>query len=409
MNADRLDALLDEALVTGQIASDVTAEERAEIQRVLQGAGVARTLQAAVDAEARASQPTARARFQRHMAAETAKAAPVSRPVVVASPRKGLLAGLLAWDRGFALAGSLGAIALLVVVATVVSQSFGGVEIASALVLNDNDYAQVQGMVSDTGGEGANRTVTVQSDFGEIRVALSDTTALGGQAGGPAPALKRGDSVTVAGTVSKREKVTAIAAVTLSIASEARPTPDAPKIRELRKAPTALEGTISVFTVSGDGRAARVLVNPGAGEHLMVRIGPASLGSLLALDTSPVGLRVRVTHDATNAPGEFTLTVISPLPAAPQAGATRAPLTPVRGTLISRQLNIMRVMTDRGEIAVVFRPETRVVIGPGAGLTVGAIREGTAAAGHEVSIQGYIDRANGRLVAEVLWVGGVAK
>ncbi|MBA4179447.1 MAG: hypothetical protein C0506_02565 [Anaerolinea sp.] len=405
MNTDRIEALLDQALVTGQIPAGATAEECAEVARLLTGAEAVRGLQSTVEEEARASQPTARARFQRHMAAQAAQPAAAGRLAREGSPRRGIVSRILGFNRGLTLAGSAAAIALVVVVATVVSQSYGGVETASALVLNDNDYAEVQGVVSGTRGEGQDRTVTVQSDFGEIEVVLTDATTTGGQTGGDVPALKRGDAVTVAGTVSKREKVTAIAAVSVAIAPERQPTPGEPKVKELRKAVAPIEGTISVLTVSSDGKAARILLDPGNGEHIVVRLAAESLGRLLASNTSPTGLRVRVSRDASNLPGEFTITVISPAQPTPKAGATRAPLTPVRGVLVSRQLNVLRVKTDRGDISVVIRPATRIVIGPGAGLTVAAVRDGETAAGHEVAIQGYIEKATGRLVAELLWVG----
>lgn len=402
MSKDRIDTLLDQALVTGEIPADATAAERAEIEELLRGAGALGGLRAAVEAEARASQPTARARFQRHMEAETVKAAPVSRPAVVAAPGQGFLGRLFAFHRGLTLAGSVAAVALLVAVAAVASQSYGGVQTASALVLNDNDYAQVQGVVSGTSGEGANRKVTIRSDFGELEVAVTEATTVGGQG---VAALKPGDAVTVEGTVSKRQKVTAIAAASLAVATEPKPTPDAPKVKELRKGSPPVEGTISVFTVSGDGRFARVLIDPGSGEHVVVRVGAESLGRLMAANSAPIGLRVRVTHEASSPAGEFSLTVINPPQATPPPGATRTPESAIRGTFVGRQLNVARVKTDRGEISVVLRAETRIVIGPGAGLTVKSVREGDSAVGHEVALQGFVDRATGRFVAEVIWVG----
>jgi hypothetical protein len=210
---------------------------------------------------------------------------------------------MLAFNRGLTLVGSAAAVALLITIAAVASQSYGGVQTASALVLNDNDYAQVQGVVSATSGEGANRKVTVRSDFGEIEVAFSEAVSVAGQA---AAELKPGDSVTVEGTVTRRQKVTEIAAVSFAVSLEPQPTPDVPKVKALRSNASPLEGTISVFTVSGDGKGARVLVDTGQGEHIVVKVTAASLGRLLASTVPPIGLRVRVTHEAGDPSGEFT-------------------------------------------------------------------------------------------------------
>lgn len=400
MSARHIDELLEQALATGRIPADLSGEERAELERLLRAAGASRTLRAAADAESGTSLPIARARFQRHMA--QTGAAPAARPdAAAAAATAGFLVRAFG-RRRLMLAGSAAAIGLIAVAAAVLAQPFSGVETASALALNENDFAQVEGVVSATSGEGFDKTVTVQSDFGEIEVAVTRSTAVDRHnQGAERASIAPGDVVTVAGPVTKKARVTSIAAVTLAVTAQPQPAPDVPKVRELRKLGAALEGRISVLTVSGDGKTARVLIDAGNGEHFVVRVGADSLGQLLAGTNAPIGVRVRVSQERANPPGEFTLTVVG----SPSAGAARSPLAPIRGVVLSRQLNVIRVQTDRGVAAVVIRPQTRIITGPASGLTVAGVREGDTAAGHEIAVQGSLDRATGRVVAEVIWAG----
>src|SRR5690606_33926084 len=108
--------------------------------------------------------PTARARFQRHLAEQrTPSQAPVA---PIRSPQRGVFGRWLG-GRGMTFAGSAIGVAVLAVFALLVIQPFGGVESASALTIDD--YVQVEGVVSATN----NGSVTVQSsDLGNLEIAL---------------------------------------------------------------------------------------------------------------------------------------------------------------------------------------------------------------------------------------------
>ena len=67
MTPDRLDDLLERTLAAGEIPTDATAEERAQLQPLLGRARELRLNASTVRAEADATLPTARARFQRHL------------------------------------------------------------------------------------------------------------------------------------------------------------------------------------------------------------------------------------------------------------------------------------------------------------------------------------------------------
>ncbi|MEO6398970.1 MAG: hypothetical protein ABIP13_10925, partial [Tepidiformaceae bacterium] len=131
-----------------------------------------------------------------------------------------------------------------------------------------------------------------------------------------------------------------------------------------------------------------------------------SLAELLSANEALVGRRVTVSHEVGSPKGEFTLTAV-PLSSAPVG--SRLGLSGVAGVILSREGNVLRVQTDRGPAQVLLTAQTRIVIGPGADLTVERIRTGTAAVGHAVVIQGGVDRTTGRLTADVVWVGASAR
>ena len=404
MTSNRIDQLLEEALESGAVPAGASATERVEVEKLLAAAGTARTLRAAAQAESGHALPTARARFQRFMAAETAASVPVSRPVVPGSPRRGLLARALAVHRGLTLAGSAVVIGLVALVAVIASQSYGGVDTASAQVLNVNDYAQLQGVITATSGEGAARTATLSSDFGEIEIGLGDLNAVTNADHAVDPStLKPGDSVTVAGTVAKDSKTTKIAARTLSVLKADAKPPAKTRLTLLRELRNGLEGRITVLAVAQDGKSARVLVAVSNGEQFVVAVNAKTLGELLNGSEAAVGRSVVVSQEPGNASGEFSLTPVSN-PGQPTPVA-RPALSGVAGIILARDGNVLRLHTDRGPVQVVVTLETRIVIGPGAELTAERFRGGNLALGHAVVIQGGVDRATGRLIADVIWVG----
>jgi hypothetical protein len=308
----------------------------------------------------------------------------------------------LVGHRGLALAASAAAVGVIAVAASFAYRSLEGEDTASALTLNQNDFAQVEGVVSATSGNAPGETVTIQSDFGEIQVALTDSTLVGGSGSGTGPArLNPGDVVTIAGTVGRTAKATSISAVSVAVAAKSGSTGMAPKLRELHKLEAAIEGRISVVTISGDGTKARVIVDTGS-EHIVVRVGAESLRWLLEGNGSPIGRQVRV--ESGKSAGEFSLVMLKES-GSPAGIAARPALETVRGMMISRSGNVLRIQTERGPVAVVVGPKTRIVVPKAAGITIADVRKGNAAVGHELTVVGTLDPSTGRITAEVLVVG----
>lgn len=209
--------------------------------------------------------------------------------------------------------------------------------------------------------------------------------------------------MTVAGTVAKDSKTTKIAARTLSVLKADAKPPAKTRLTLLRELRKGLEGRITVLAVAQDGKSARVLVAVSNGEQFVVAVNAKTLGELLNGSEAAVGRSVVVSQEPGNASGEFSLTPVSN-PGQPTPVA-RPALSGVAGIILARDGNVLRLHTDRGPVQVVVTLETRIVIGPGAELTAERFRGGNLALGHAVVIQGGVDRATGRLIADVIWVG----
>lgn len=394
MTPDRLDDLLERALATGIVPDDATADERAELLPLLARVDALRLATARVDAEAKATMPSARARFQRHLASQQAQT-----PVAAPAGRRGIFARWFGGGGVGAWAGSAAALALVVVVAVLVLRPFSNVETASALTVDD--YVQVQGVVSAT-SDGA---VTVQSPaLGSLDIALSETTALTDDSGPREPSsLRPGDAILVSGVVTARR---AIAASNVAVAAnEAVPTPigerKLPLLRAFRR---DLEGTVSLFSLSPDGTRARVLlVTPN--ESLLVDVDPASMDQFLANSPRAVGAVVRVAEGEGLPRGVFRLEAVSnALPTRTPGVSSAAPeFQGVRGVVVSRTANVLMVRTDRGTVPVVIRRLASIRLGE-SGLTVADVREGETIIGHEVSVTGNLDKPDGRRVIATLIV-----
>ena len=400
MSTSRIDQLLEDALATGVVLASATPSERAEVEALLAVAGSARAIRTAVDGESRDAMATARARFQRYVAA----APPSARPAIAAIPQRGFLGRAFAVHRALTVASSAAAIGIVALVAVVASQSYGGVQSASAQVLNENDYAQLQGVITATSGEGAARTATLSSDFGDVEIGLSELSSVtNADQTVDASTLKTGDAVTVAGTVAKKDKTTVIAARTLHVVKANAKPPEKPKLILLRALARGFEGRITVLAVAKDGRSARALVDGGNGEQFVVIVDAKSLGALLNGTDSAVGRRVTVSQEPGHAKGEFSLASVV-TPGQPTA-VPRPGMAGVAGVIVGRESNVLRIQTERGPVQVVMTAETRIAIGPDAGLTVDRVRAGNLVLGHAVIVRGGVDRATGRLVADVIWVG----
>lgn len=394
MTPDRLDELLERALRDGSIPPDASAEERAQLEPLVARAEGLKLNAARIEAEAMAAMPTARARFQRHIAAQAAPA-----PVPVArTPQPGMLARWLG-GRTMTWAGSAAAIAVIAVVAILVLQPFAGVETASALTIDD--YVQVQGVVSAT----SDGVVTVQSpELGDLAVTLSDTTAVTGDTGNRETSdLRPGDPVLVSGVVTARR---AIAASNVAVAANrAVPTPVVERKLPILKAfRQGLEGTVSLFSLSPDGTRARVLlVTPR--ESILVDIDQASMDKFLAANPNAVGARVRVIEGKGLPRGIFRLEALERADSGtPSTRTATAPqFEDVRGVVTSRVANVLMVRTDRGTVPVVIQRLTSLRFGE-SGLTVDDVREGQVVVGHEVAVSGNLEQPGGRRVIATLIV-----
>ena len=403
MSKDRIDELLEQALVSGTPA-EASPVERVEIEQLLAIAGSISALHPAVDAEARAALPTARARFERHVAA--GPVTQTGRTATWTEQRPGFLVRPFAVHRRLSVAGSAAIIGLVALLSVFASQSYDGLETASAQVLNQNDYAQIQGVITATSGEGEDRTATLSSDFGEVEVSLGELASVtSADQLVDASTLRAGDEVTVAGTVAKKDKATSIAARTMAILKANAKPPARPKVTLLRELRKGLEGRITVFAVAQDGKSARVLVDAGGGEQFVVVVNARTLGELLNASEAAVGRRVMVSQEPGGPKGEFTLTALNAPAGQPTPIVRPAANGAVAGLVLARDGNVLRVQTDRGPVQVVVTLETRIAIGPEAGLSADRFRGGNLAIGHAVIIQGGVDRTTGRLVADVIWVG----
>lgn len=390
MTPDRIDDLLARALADGAIPADATAEERAALAPLLAAAGELRLNATRVSAEAEASVPAARARFQRHLAAQRAAPAGAVRPA-----KRGWLSGLFG-GRGFVLSTSVAAMAVLAVLAVLIVRPFSSVETASALTVDD--FVQVQGVVAAT----QDGRVTVQSaELGKLEVALSElTSVMDGSGARAAASLRPGDPVLVSGVATARKSIAASAVAVGE--NQGAPTPAvAPKVPLLRKF-RQIQGVITVLALSPDGANARVLIRT-ADEQVLVDIERQSLDNLLANEPSPVGLYIRLV-DAPELPkGVFRLAPADSRQ--PPREATPGPrFQNVRGVIVSRNLNVIVVRTDRGLVPVVIVRETSLRLGQGT-LTVDDLRSGETAVGHEVVVSGGLEPGdNRRVIANVIVV-----
>lgn len=410
MTPDRLDTLLDETLATGSVPEGVTADERARLEELLASVSTLRRGAEAVRAEAEAAMPVARARFQRHLAAQNRPAPPAAHPT--ASSRARFFGGFLGSVFGSAgalrLSASVAAVGLVALAAILIARPFAGVDTASALSVDD--YVQVQGVVTEADGD----FVTVQSsEFGALRIALSENTSIvDSETVRDRADLRPGDAVLVSGVVrDARKKDIRIEANTLALAagdpgSVPTPTP----LKELRRLDDGLEGTITVLALAPDGRGARILVDAGGGHQLIVNVDRASAENFVADSTNVLGSRVRIIRDDALPRGVFRFEAMhgpghTPPPGSGEGmGSMRPGLVHIQGVLTARDGDRATVQTDRGPVTVLLRPQTRILVGQ-SGLTLEAVRSGERAIGHEITVRGGFDRGQQAVIADVVVIG----
>ena len=201
MTTDRFDSLLARALATGTIPPEATAAERAELEPLLRTGAILEQAGAETAREASTSMPIARARFERFLVAESQNAG--LRGAAARPPRRGILGRLVHSHRGLLLAGGAVAVGLVAVIAVFGTQSlFSGTETADAQVLVPDDFVQVQGVAGSVSLVDGVRTVTLQSEFGNVSVLLSaDTSVVRDQTNATSDSIKPGDSLLVGGVV----------------------------------------------------------------------------------------------------------------------------------------------------------------------------------------------------------------
>jgi hypothetical protein len=428
----RIDDLLQRAIVTGAMPAEATEAERAELAELLSGVAAVRTVRRDVEAEANATMPIARARFERFMAAPQAPA--LSRPVVIATrARAGVLGRLFGAHRGLALSGAAVAIGVLAVVTLFGSQALlSNTETAAAQVLSPDDYVQVQGVVQSTSVNGDVRTVNLDSPLGTVQLTLSnETSVVDEQNALDAATIKPGDQLLVGGVAVNNHAITAH---TIAISPQPKPAPQQVKLKALSKLVPNLEGRVSLLTISKDGTKARVLIDAANGERYVVNVDVAAAEELLRLSSTALGTQVRVNAGTDAAKAVFRLAVTSPAPASPSpdrsvtsvptpagspanggakrpdasAAAGKTGFVTLRGVVTGRSGTLFQLETSEGVLTIQVRAEARRLVGD-SGLTRADIGNPDAVIGHAVTVTGGLDPKTGRVIADVIVVGPKAR
>ena len=392
MKSDRLDDLLERALRGEDLPADTTSTEREQIARLVAAGATLQSTAPGLQHEADASVAPARARFDRFIAAQQAS-------TVTASPRRARWFARLP-HRGMMLAASAVAVGVLAVGAAFAFQAaFSTTGTADAQVLSANDYAQVQGVITDVTAAASQTTVTVQSAFGSVRVGLSSTTTLQRVGSSIPPSqLARGDLVTISGVAANGS---AISAQTIDVGAGDARTPAAGTLKPLKALSAALEGKVVAFAVSPDGSEARVLLEAN-GKSYVVPLEGGAVERLLARSANALGADVVISNGANATDDIFSLTVGQSSPA-PTTAST--PLMGVRGVVIARRGPMIEVATTgQQRYTVIVTASTRIVLAK-SGLTRPQVRTGANIVGHLVSVAGAVDQSTGRITAELVVVG----
>lgn len=411
MNDDRIDNLLEVALRTGRIPEEATPTERAEIASMLGAMGVLQAARAEQTEETRVSVPTARARFQRYVAANQGPAA--LPPNVDPIPSPGFFGRLFGRGGIAAFAGAAAGVGVLVLVGAILWQvAFSSPTSAYAQMVEPGDYVQVEGVVK----ESSSGQLELQSELGSVDVELSDATALvDAEAAGDVSTLKAGDRVLVAGIAGGGRKLLA-QTVALS-QSSGEPAPKVITFKQLERLRPDLEGQIVTYTLASDGTRGAVLIETEGGERFLVRVDGKSVEQLLSRASTALGQRVAVREGSGLTSGTFSLEVMSA--AGPGAPATPSPTEMTRFARVAGVVTsvvpsatsaagriidgTVTIQTLRGPVTVIVRPNARVLPGD-SGLTLGAGGRGEAT-GHTIVVTGGIDKKTGNVIADVIVMG----
>lgn len=389
---ERLDLLLAEAIESGEVPSDATSAERLEIERLLAARGRILSSSAVYRAEARASQPNARARFERFV---TTSRAVTMAPVAAAprSPSRPWWRGDAHLPRGALLSGAAAAVLVVAVAVLGIAVLSSGVESAAAQVLNPGAYVQVEGVV-ERAGDGSSLIIT--SELGRVRVGLSGDTVILDERPG-SPGIGPGARVLLSGVVGDGRVV---AATTLAV-READASPNGPgRFRRLDRSRPELSGRVLALSLAPDGSSAVVTVETPGGERFIVPVAPVAAEQLLRVGTV-VGTDVRIVPGAQDGPFDIEPGADGDGP----AGRPHGPIPATRGVVTGRAGDILTVRTPAGTVDVLILPRTRIFTA-GTGIDPGAVARGEAdITGYSVAVAGGQRAPGGAIVASHLVVG----
>jgi hypothetical protein len=394
MDEARLDALLARALTEGRVPADASPDEAEALRRYLGAAGLLTEARADVTAEAEASMPVARARFERFVASRRERAAVAAKP-----PRRGSTSLFVRRPLWLSAAASL--VVLAVGAAFAARALFSGADTASAQVLEPGDYVQFQGVVSQAPAD-TSSSLTVATDFDEgVEVTLEDTTSiLEGESPAAPAALAVGAPVAITGEVDEGGRVVARS---VAFVREVRPAPDQAPIERLKHLAHDLNGTIVHFVLNAEGSAGKVVIVTAEGHRLLVEVDGVAAERLFRL-VRVLGTEVTLTPSKDGAPS-LDLRPATPGDGPPSATPGAPTLSSLEGVITGRTFNVLEVETARGPVKVVLTRRTRIVLGESGLLREAFLRGEASAIGHTVVISGNVDKDTRRIVADVLSIG----
>lgn len=322
--------------------------------------------------------------------------------------------------------------------------------------LTVGDYVQLEGTVTSQTTDNGIHRVRLASDAGEFEIDVpGDSSVVLGQVPGDVSAVQLGDHILVGGVVNQGGRV---GARTLVVAAQGDASSQGKSsshpTAKLRMAARPLEGSIVSFSLSADLKTARVVLDDGKGGLFLARINRKAAEALLLNSVNALGAHVRLV--AGGAPGLFGLVVSgdqSPSPTTSAAGvggtapagdpspakattatkiageATRSPsatpVTPstsapgttatftrpaaafveVKGVIVSRDGNVLRVQTERGQVLVALRADTRILPGDSGATHEGLVSGTFSPVGYTVSVAGGFDAKSDRISADLAVLG----
>jgi hypothetical protein len=391
---DRIDDLLERALADGAIPADATDDERAEVERLRANAVQLTASRASLNAEADASMPTARARFERFVAAQQVHGR--SRQ----APRAARRAGFFGWFAGGlrTYAAATAVLAVVVLAALLAPVVFDGAETASAQVLVPGDYVEFEAVAGDS----VDGALGVSADFGEVQVVVDDQTHVVDATGNAPAQIGPGRHVVIAGVVGDDLRVRAR---TVAIADSQVERPDQKRPRPLEELRDQLIGRVVAVAFGADGRPRIVLAAPN--DSLVINVQPESLEAFLNAVDAPVGSAVRVIRLDGVPRGVFGVELAGDIaPATPDPGQPERPrILTFAGVVTGRTGAIVTIETElRGPVQVRVTLDTQFRIGDPSVLAEEV--RGERVIGRFVTVQAVPDlQSQGGLVAVTVLVG----